>query len=625
MLAAAHAAAAPPVVSDGLAPAIAEDTVGRITLPYRDADGDRATSCSVSSMTLTVERDCACDETGECAVEMRGLPDAHGEASFEYDVSAGGETSPRATIRLEVRPVDDPPVAITATHPPLPRDTQVVLELPYRDPDGPAQACSVSALVNVEQVGPCRCTEGRCTAAIRGLPGYEGTASLQFTISEAGRVSPPATASLAVGADAVALRIPRARDYLGFSVAAHGRRFVVGAPGEATSEPRVGSAYVLASGGPAAGAGRRLEGQLRAPEGRAGDYFGAVVAMSEGVIAVLQDGESWFPPRPNKLHLFVDPGGVGRWQRRNVIERPPGARRFGGGVGTGPGFASLAVDGARIAVGAYQAERSAGARELDGAVYVYDDPTADLDWADAVQTRLVASVPQRGAGFGLSVALDGDWLAVGAPDRDVERAGVAIVNAGAVYVFRHDGQGWREQARLEPSEPTEDANFGSTLALAGARLAVSATGGFEVGAVHVFERAGSQWVERSAALRSADGSARDAFGSGGLALAGGELYVASPFANDGAGRLSVFRDPNADGDWSDAVETSVAPEETADERAGDHFGCSFALADGALVVGAYGEDGDGAVPPNDALPGAGAYYEFVRSSSGEWVEGAYGK
>jgi hypothetical protein len=399
MLAAAHAAAAPPVVSDGLAPAIAEDTVGRITLPYRDADGDRATSCSVSSMTLTVERDCACDETGECAVEMRGLPDAHGEASFEYDVSAGGETSPRATIRLEVRPVDDPPVAITATHPPLPRDTQVVLELPYRDPDGPAQACSVSALVNVEQVGPCRCTEGRCTAAIRGLPGYEGTASLQFTISEAGRVSPPATASLAVGADAVALRIPRARDYLGFSVAAHGRRFVVGAPGEATSEPRVGSAYVLASGGPAAGAGRRLEGQLRAPEGRAGDYFGAVVAMSEGVIAVLQDGESWFPPRPNKLHLFVDPGGVGRWQRRNVIERPPGARRFGGGVGTGPGFASLAVDGARIAVGAYQAERSAGARELDGAVYVYDDPTADLDWADAVQTRLVASVPQRGAGL----------------------------------------------------------------------------------------------------------------------------------------------------------------------------------------------------------------------------------
>ena len=53
-----------------------------------------------------------------------------------------------------------------------------------------------------------------------------------------------------------------------------------------------------------------------------------------------------------------------------------------------------------------------------------------------------------------------------------------------------------------------------------------------------------------------------------------------------------------------------------------------------MIVGAFDEDGDGALPPNDALPDAGAVYLFVpadaadgadRDVGGAWREHVYAK
>ncbi len=137
VLSAAGASAAPPVAFDRIAPAVAEDTTTQVRLPYQNADGDRATSCSVTSQMLTLEQACQCDAAGACSVGVQGLPDAHGEASFAYDITAGGETSPRATVRLEVLPTADRPQAVTSRHPAFAVNAAAILELPYRDPDGP--------------------------------------------------------------------------------------------------------------------------------------------------------------------------------------------------------------------------------------------------------------------------------------------------------------------------------------------------------------------------------------------------------------------------------------------------------------------------------------------------------
>lgn len=77
--------------------------------------------------------------------------------------------------------------------------------------------------------------------------------------------------------------------------------------------------------------------------------------------------------------------------------------------------------------------------------------------------------------FGYSVALDGDWLAVGAPDtiRDAGEYGVA--RHGAVFLFRHAG-GWQPVQRIGTNLSGEQ-HCGHSIALAGSYLAVGCPGG----------------------------------------------------------------------------------------------------------------------------------------------------
>ncbi|MEI8015151.1 MAG: hypothetical protein WCH20_09975 [Nitrospira sp.] len=70
--------------------------------------------------------------------------------------------------------------------------------------------------------------------------------------------------------------------------------------------------------------------------------------------------------------------------------------------------------------------------------------------------------------FGYSVALAGDTLAVGVP-------GEASAS-GAVYVFTRTGSNWSPQAYLKASNTEANDGFGYSVALAGDSLAVGATG-----------------------------------------------------------------------------------------------------------------------------------------------------
>jgi hypothetical protein len=108
--------------------------------------------------------------------------------------------------------------------------------------------------------------------------------------------------------------------------------------------------------------------------------------------------------------------------------------------------------------------------------------------------------------FGAALALDGDWLAVGAPGVDLEGAR----NAGAVYLFQRTGDAWQELTRLLPDPAQFDARFGSALAMDGETLAVGAPyehnpgSGNASGAVYVFVRSGNNW-EKQAHLAVTDG------------------------------------------------------------------------------------------------------------------------
>ena len=231
------------------------------------------------------------------------------------------------------------------------------------------------------------------------------------------------------------------------------------------------------------------------------------------------------------------------------------------------------------------------------------------EYVDAV----VGSDTGRGDWFADSLAVDGDWLAVGA-FRDDD----AGENAGAVYLFRRERSGWTEVDKLVP--PTAEAadETGFDVALQGDMLLVSALGGFSDppsersrGRVHVYVRRAEQW-RATQELLAPDGRAGEHFGFS-LALDGDRLAVGAKNARGGAddeaeraGAVYVYR--RAGDEWS--LERRLT---AADGGAGDAFGSDLALRGPRLLVGAPEVDRDGRT-------NVGAVYGFEHRD-GRWQDG----
>ena len=259
-------------------------------------------------------------------------------------------------------------------------------------------------------------------------------------------------------------------------------------------------------------------------------------------------------------------------------------------------------------------------------------------------TAIKASNKEDGDQFGFALALsrDGTTLAVGAPMESSAATGVngkqsdeSAYSSGAVYVYTRGGNGWPQQAYLKASNTGANDQFGYAVALSadGNTLAVSAvyedsaargikgnqtdnTVG-EAGAVYVFMRTGSAWVQQAYIKASNTGGEEDGdtFGySVSLTGDGNTLAVGAPSedsaateingdqANNaaaGAGAVYVFsRSGNA---W--AQQAYVKSPTT---RGNALFGYSVSLdnSGNTLAAGAFDEDG-----------GKGAVHLFSRAGN----------
>ncbi len=150
---------------------------------------------------------------------------------------------------------------------------------------------------------------------------------------------------------------------------------------------------------------------------------------------------------------------------------------------------SVAISGDTLVVGAVT--NSSGGF-LAGAAYVY--VRNGTTWS--LQQILTASDPAIFASFGISVDTTGDTLVVGAHTDDDAGFGT-----GAAYVFRRNGGFWTQQQKLLASDATADASFGLSVSLSGQTIAVgapsvSSPGVNFSGAVYVFVSNGSGWIEQ---------------------------------------------------------------------------------------------------------------------------------
>ena len=235
--------------------------------------------------------------------------------------------------------------------------------------------------------------------------------------------------------------------------------------------------------------------------------------------------------------------------------------------------ASLSLSGDTLAVGAPDAYTGFGSRS--GAVFVYERAAGAWALGQEILGFEIAGDDQ----FGAAVALDGDQLAVGAPYDD---PGTAL-DAGSVYVFERSGGPWSQAVKLVDPAGGEWFRLGAAVALESGTLAVGAPGQGD-GRVHVYEEIAGVWIPR-ALLASTSGD--EEFG-GAIALDGGQLLVGwSPyFSNRGAAEVFTA----SLGTW-----TSGTPLVPAGLEAGDYYGAAVALAGGTAVVGAPGRRLAGAV------------------------------
>lgn len=247
---------------------------------------------------------------------------------------------------------------------------------------------------------------------------------------------------------------------------------------------------------------------------------------------------------------------------------------------------SLAFDGARLVAGA-PGERGASVLEILGAAYVYGPTGPGGSWQH-LQKLAPATLEQRDR-FATSLAMDGDTLAVGAPGE----IGTFQFGPGKVYVYRETSPGqWTEDALLTSSDGAIGDRFGFSVAVDGDWMILGAPnqdeGGGDAGAAYVFRRTGGVWNEVQKILRPTGASGRG-FGTsvaidGDRACIGGPSLTATAF---GAGGVFLFE--------RDASGTYVLGGSVQGATLGltDNYGVSLALEGDTLLVGATRDDDGG--------------------------------
>ena len=214
-----------------------------------------------------------------------------------------------------------------------------------------------------------------------------------------------------------------------------------------------------------------------------------------------------------------------------------------------------------------------------GAVYVF--VRGPSGWSQ--QAFLKASNAAELNGFGWSLALNGDVLAVGAVDEPSGSRGIngAQGNAdapksGAVYVFVRQGQRWIQQAYIKASNADGGDWFGLSVALSGMGRWFSDEDSEDVlvvgadsegsssrdvqsdntlpyaGAAYVFVREGTAW--RQEAYLKAERPAMDSWFGAAVAVSGDTVVVGEPQSSTAIGRggaVHVFE--RSAGTWRGSV------------------------------------------------------------------------
>lgn len=318
-----------------------------------------------------------------------------------------------------------------------------------------------------------------------------------------------------------------------------------------------------------------------APNPSIWDEFGTSVAVEGTTLVVGATGGSMLGLiEPTRVYARV--GGAWVFEQDLLGHDTSIANDFG---------FEVATDGTRIAVAAPRVAVGG----TFGAVYVFE--RVGGAWTETAQIT-VPDLPYDHLRFGTALDLDGDLLVVGSDAIESPVPGMPV--NGAVWIFRHDGSGWQQEAALGHPANQAYTDYGARAVIANERVFVAApteawlqASGSD-GAVYVYESAGGTWSMTQRVVGSDLGEG-DRFGAG-LDAEGDRLVTSAPWHSfagagpfgdppgaDRAGAVYVFEH-----DGTAFVETAKLVDDPPGHQ--HYLGAAVAVAGDRLAASVPGQD-----------------------------------
>lgn len=240
---------------------------------------------------------------------------------------------------------------------------------------------------------------------------------------------------------------------------------------------------------------------------------------------------------------------------------------------------SLAYNGTKLVVGAPHFTRSGSSR--NGKVYIFNGTTFAFE--KAIQ-KSGADIDTENRGFGMSVAIDGNTIAVGAPQAITKES----LGSGQVLIYTLVNGEWAETSIKKGPTPEGNSQvglrFGHSVSLVSGKLLVGAPGYnsnqlLNAGAAYYYANVTDA---DSAARRIVIGATAGANFGNSVVIAGTGILIGVPFRDNRFGAVCYIK--NANINTANACDSRIFP---TNASSNDAFGWAVAVSGMDVISGAY--------------------------------------
>ena len=270
---------------------------------------------------------------------------------------------------------------------------------------------------------------------------------------------------------------------------------------------------------------------------------------------------------------------------------------------------SVAISGDYIVVGGPLGSGTPGVNLPNaGQAYVFKKDSGGVDNWGLIKT-LNSNNPDASDYFGWSVAISGDYIVVGAPQDDGSTE--TLNDAGEAYVFKKDSGGvdnWGLIKTLNSNNPDASDKFGSSVAINSDYIVVGAPqddGSTETlnnaGEAYVFKK-DSGGVDNWGFAQTLNSNSEDVFFYFGNSVSiSGDYIIVGAYSDisDGAthGKAYLYKKNTTGIESWDLIRQLSSPSSPDDNESGeDSFGWSVAINGDSVIVGAYKDGGNFSSP-----------------------------